>query len=131
MIIQDQEQKHAIGRAGNGKMKINELDERFNLKEIDLIDDLDFFMNNDSQFYRRVLHPMIIKVRDHIMKGGKCKDTVFRGCVDKAVSAYCKKFDIPGNEKSVFTDIDRDEVARKIFGRERDHAQKSQTGEEE
>ena len=91
-----------------------------NLEEIDLSEDLHFFMHNDHNFYRKVFFPMISKVKAHIKSGKRCHDGVFRPCVDQAAETYCKKFNIPDNHKSVFTDVDRDELARKIFGQEKD-----------
>lgn len=99
-------------------MLIREFVESPDLKEVDLVDDLKFFMENDPTFYRKVLFPMILKVKKHIKAGQRCKDTVFKNCVDQAASIYCQKFNIQDNEKSVFTDIDRDKLARQIFGQE-------------
>ena len=90
------------------------------LTEVDFKDDLKFFMHNDPKFYRRVFWPLISKVRDHIKQGNPCRDDIFRPCVDHAATAYCKQYNIPQNHKSVFTDVDRDEIAREIFGQERD-----------
>lgn len=101
-------------------MLIREFVESPNLKEVDLLDDLKFFMENDPQFYRRVMFPLILKIKKHVKSGGKCKDNIFRSCIDSAVHTYCQKFRIPGNEKSVFTDVDRDKLARQIFGQEID-----------
>lgn len=97
-----------------------------NLEDVDLLDDLHFFMHNDPNFYRSILFPMIGKVKNHVNAGKRCKDTVFRGCVDRAADAYCKKFNVAENVKSVFTDVDRDELARKIFGQERDRIEQGQ-----
>lgn len=99
-------------------MLIREFTEIPELEGVDLLDDLHFFMHNDPTFYRKVLYPLIAKFRDHIKGGKSCKDTIFRPCVDHAAQIYCKKFEIPHNEKSVFTDVDRDELARKIFSQE-------------
>lgn len=105
-------------------MLIREFTESPELKDVDLVDDLHFFMHNDPKFYRRALYPMIVKVRDHIKSGKKCNDTVFRKCVDSAVDSYCSKFKISGNPTSVFTDVDRDSLARKIFAQEQEHINK-------
>ena len=91
-----------------------------NLDEVDLKDDLKFFIHNDPAFYRRVFFPVLTKIKAKIKQGIPCDDEVFRGCVDHAAEAYCRKFKIPQDHKSVFTDIDRDEIAREIFGIERD-----------
>lgn len=104
-------------------MLIREFTERPDLKEIDLLDDLKFFMENDPKFYRRMMFPLILKIKKQVKSGGTCRDTVFRPCIDNAVHAYCQKFKIPGNEKSVFTDVDRDKLARQIFGQEMDRIQ--------
>ena len=91
-----------------------------NLEEMDLPSDLHFFMHNDHNFYRKVFFPMISKVKAHVKAGNRCHDAVFRPVVDTAAETYCKKFNIPDNHKSVFTDVDRDELARKIFSQEKD-----------
>jgi hypothetical protein len=107
-------------------MKINELNERLKIDDIDLLDDLEFFMNNDNQFYRRIYYPMLMKLKKIVKTGKSCDDNFFRSCVDQAIPIYIKKFNISGNEKSVFTDVDRDEVARKIFGQEKERIEKGE-----
>jgi hypothetical protein len=102
-------------------MLIREFTENPDLKDVDLLDDLHFFMHNDPKFYRRALYPLIARFRDHIKSGKKCNDLIFRPCVDRATHEYCKKFNIPDSEKSVFTDVDRDQLARKIFAQEQEH----------
>lgn len=102
-------------------MLIREFTEKIDLENIDLKDDLEFFMRNDTQFYRRAMHPLISKLKSMIKKGQKCSDSMFRSCVDQASDIYCKKFGIPDNPKSVFTDVDRDELAREIFAKEKDY----------
>jgi hypothetical protein len=91
------------------------------LEDVDLCDDLQIFMHNDPLFYRKIFYPEIIKVRDKIKSGKRCEETSFRSCVDKAADAYCEKFDVSGNPISVFTEVDRDKVARQIFAKERDN----------
>jgi hypothetical protein len=105
-------------------MLLRELDEKFNLEDSNLLDDLEFFMMNDDKFYRRVLHPELISLKDKLESGEACEDDCLRPCVDKAAMLYCKKFNIPDNPKSVFTDVDRDAVARSIFGKEQENMAK-------
>ena len=104
-------------------MLIKEFTNLEELKEVDLPGDLLFFMQNDSQFYRKTFYPAIMKFKKHIDAKTKCKDTIFRSCVDQACEVYCKQFELPGNSKSVFTDVDRDSIARTIFGQEIDRIQ--------
>ena len=101
-------------------MLINEVADNspIDFENVDLLDDLRFFMSNDPQFYRKIFYPMISKVRDHVKANKKCSDKVFRKVVDHATAQYCSQYKIPGNEKSVFTDIDRDQLARQIFDQE-------------
>lgn len=99
-------------------MRINEFTEVPDLEDVDLLDDLHFFMQNDPSFYRKVFYPLLSMLKKHVKTGKRCKNTIFRPCVDHAITLYCKKFNIPGNEKSVFTDVDRDSLARKIFAQE-------------
>lgn len=107
-------------------MKLREIFQQVNFEDTDLKDDLVFFMYNDDKFYRRMLHPSIVNFKNKIKNNQPCEDTYFRSCVDDACKIYCKKFDITDNEKSVFTDVDRDEVARKIFGQEKQEAERGQ-----
>jgi hypothetical protein len=101
-------------------MLIREFTEINELKDVDLVDDLHFFIQNDPKFYRKVFFPLLRDFKSKVKNGESCKDTMFRPCVDTAANIYCQKFNIPGNDKSVFTDVDRDELARKIFGQEKD-----------
>ena len=102
-------------------MLIREFTEAPDLKDVDLLDDLQFFMHNDPRFYRKELYPIIAQLKKSVKSGKRCENTLFRKCVDNAVDQYCQKFKIPGNPKSVFTDVDRDSLARKIFAQEQDH----------
>lgn len=111
-------------------MKLFEVDEKINLKDSDLNDDLMFFMYNDDKFYRRMLYPTIHNFVEKIKGKQACKDNYFRGCVDSACKIYCNKYDIKDGEKSVFTDVDRDEVARQIFGQERDRCEQGDYNKE-
>ncbi len=105
-------------------MLIREFTEDPRLKDVDLLDDLHFFMHNDPQFYRKELYPLIAQLKKHVKSGKRCEHTLFRKCVDKAVDHYCQKFKITGNPKSVFTDVDRDSVARKVFAQEQENISK-------
>lgn len=106
-------------------VKLYELNQHLkNLEDVDLVDDLQFFMQNDPKFYRRILYPVLSQMRDRIKKGQGCQHSIFKPCVDTAAKLYCKKFEIPDNDKSVFTDVDRDSLARKIFQQETERVKK-------
>jgi hypothetical protein len=121
----------AIGLVGLGNMRIVEFTNIPELKDVDLLDDLQFYMENDPNFYRKILFPVISKMKSLMKTSKQCPATIFRNAVDKAALLYCKKFNIPDNPKSVFTDVDRDAVARKIFGQEHDRISKGVYDKEE
>lgn len=102
-------------------MLLCELDPNTDLKDVDLLDDLHFFMTNDSKFYRDKLLKCIVDLKKHITADQPCDHSIFITAVDEAVEQYCKKFKIDGNQASVFTGVDRDELARKIFDQESEH----------
>jgi hypothetical protein len=105
-------------------MIITEITQAPDLKDVDLAEDLEFFMRNNPSFYRRVMWPIISKMKQDIKSGKGCKEDCFRPCVDQGALLYCKKFNIPDNPKSVFTNVDRDSLARKIFDKERINIEK-------
>jgi hypothetical protein len=119
VITRAQKLRLATGVAESGDMLIREFVEVPGFEDVDLVEDLKYFMENDPKFYRKVLYPAISRYRKKLRSGENCEPSEFRGCVDQAASIYCDKFNIPGNPKSVFTDVDRDELAQKIFGQER------------
>lgn len=108
-------------------MLIREFTESPNLEDVDLLNDLHFFMNNDPNFYRKVFYPALSTLKKHINSKSQCNDTLFRPCVDQAVRIYCKKFNIPGKETSLFTNVDRDSLAKKIFAQELEHIKQGNT----
>jgi hypothetical protein len=113
-------------------VKLYELDQRLkNMEDIDLVDDLHFFMNNDPKFYRRIMYPVLSQMKHKVEKGQKCNHKMFNPCVDTAAKIYCKKFNIPDDDRSVFTDVDRDSLARKIFQQESDNIKKGIYGKEQ
>ena len=113
-------------------MLINEFTDAPDLKDVDLVEDLHFFMHNDPTFYRKILFPLISKLKAAVKSNQSASPEMFRGCVDKAADVYCRKFKIPGNPKSVFTDVDRDSLASKIFGQEKENISKgTYDGEDE
>ena len=113
-------------------MLINEFTDAPDLKDVDLVEDLHFFMHNDPTFYRKILFPLISKLKAAVKGGQSASPEMFRGCVDKAVDVYCRKFKIPGNPKSVFTDVDRDSLDSKIFEQEKENISKgTYDGEDE
>ena len=100
-------------------VKLYEIDQHLKeLEDVDLVDDLQFFMYNDPKFYRRIFFPVLSQMKKQVKSGKGCKHDMFRPCIDTATKLYCNKYEISADDKSVFTDVDRDAVARKIFQQE-------------
>lgn len=101
-------------------MLLTELDPHLTLDGVDFVDDLHHFMINDPKFYKSVLFPAISDLKNKLKSNQKCSDKHFIKCVNSAIMQYCKKFNV-GNPTSVFTKTDRDSLARKIFGDEKEN----------
>lgn len=113
-------------------VKLYEIDQSLKeLEDVDLVDDLQFFMYNDPKFYRRIMYPVLSQMKKQMQSGQGCKHDMFRPCVDTATKIYCNKYKISANDKSVFTDVDRDAVARKIFQQETERIKKGVYDKEE
>ncbi len=121
MLIQAQDGKLVIGLVGHGKiMKIKEVDNQLEkFKDVDWVDDLKFFMNNDPRFYRKVLYPVISELKTKIKSGSKCSEMSFAPCIEKAIPAYCNKFKIKQNPKKIFDDEEIKDLAVKMFHEEK------------
>lgn len=92
--------------------------------DYDIADDLHFFIYNDPETYKKIFYPYLLQLKKHIKSNKQCPDLLFKSCINKAFKDYCKKYNITINTKSVFTDTDRDQLARKIFGQEIDNIKK-------
>lgn len=101
-------------------MLLTELDPNLTLDGVDFVDDLHHFMINDPSFYKTVLFPAISNLRDKLKSDQECSENHFKNCVNIAMAKYCKKFNV-GHPTSVFTKTDRDSLARKIFGDEKEN----------
>ena len=83
-------------------MKIVELLENIELPSerkddklhFDLKDDLEFFMRNDDDFYRRHYYPHIIKCKKFMESGKRLGPGAFKKLVDHAYECYTKRFPI-------------------------------------
>ena len=104
-------------------MKINDFDDNTptELRDVNLIDDLQFFMANDPSFYRKIMFPEISNLKSKISSGEPSKETFFLPAIKKATSAYCKKFNIDRDPKDLFSDNEIRELAIKMFHSEKDN----------
>lgn len=97
-------------------MRIDELVnvEKFNADEYDIKDDLIFFMNNDSDFYRRHYYPCIIKMKLHHDRGQEIDSEKLRPVIKHAYSVYKEKFPVKNLDKDL-EKPDIDDMCAKIL----------------
>lgn len=60
----------------------------------DLVDDLQFFMNDNDEVYRRLVHPVITKCSNRIEKKRNTHADMFKPAVQKSYEIYIKQFPI-------------------------------------
>jgi hypothetical protein len=101
-------------------MLLRELDEKFaDLTDVDLKDDVHFFMHNDSEFYRKVLFPAISALRSKIKGGGTADSSTFKSCIDQAMPVYCKKFNIKEPAEKFLSPEEINELAEQLYHEEK------------
>jgi hypothetical protein len=106
-------------------MLLRELDEKFaDLTDVDLKDDVHFFMHNDSGFYRKVLFPVISSLKSKLKGGSKCDEMHFKPCIEKAMPIYCKKFNIKEPTEKILSPEEINELAEKMFHEEKARVEK-------
>jgi hypothetical protein len=91
------------------------------LSDVNLIDDLEVYMNNDPQFYRKVLYPTVSDLQHRVKSGQPCKETCFLPAVKQGAKSYCKKFNIPTDANEIFADEELKNLAIKIFHNEQNN----------
>jgi len=117
--------KQDTGHVGNGKMLLKEISDKIDeLKDVNVVDDLQFFMNNDPLFYRKILYPAISDMKHKLKSGQGCQQDHFHGCIKKGIDSYCKKFKIRKNPKDIFSDAEIKELAEKMFHNEKERIEK-------
>jgi len=104
-------------------MKLNEMfsplgapDEKD--KEIDWIDDLKFFIDNDNHLLSHYLFPAIKKHKDHLSHPKAY--TLYLKPIKFALKNYCNKFKIEDQEEK-FTEESLIELAKKICEEQKKH----------
>lgn len=103
---------------GVTSMLINEIEQGLGKESSDYIDDLEFFMVNDDEIYRRVLFPVISELRKKLKNKINCSAKMFLPCVNRAIALYCQKFNIVDDLDQIFSKHNKVALARKIFSRE-------------
>jgi hypothetical protein len=101
-------------------MLLRELDEKFaDLTDVDLKDDVHFFMHNDPGFYRKVLFPAISALKSKVKNAGNGNTMHFKSCIEKAMPVYCKKFNIKEPKEKILSSEEIDQLAEKMYHEEK------------
>lgn len=97
-------------------MKIDELVnlEKYNVDEYDLHDDLQFFMNNDPDFYKKHYYPTVLKMKLCRDRGDDFNPINLSSLVHEAYELYKKKFPVK-NLESKLKNEDLEKVCSKIY----------------
>lgn len=85
----------------------------------DIVDDTIFFMRNDPMFYRKEYFPAVTKIAD-LHRAGKNYDVreILSPCIEKALEAYCRKYNIARTPDEIFTENDRNSILQTIHSEE-------------
>jgi len=126
VIIQGQDTKQDIGRAGSGNMKLDDLKQRANEDiPFDVVDDLAIFMRNDPMFYRKTFFPAMADASDKLERGEAIDPVIMlKPVVDKGVKSYCKKYIKDRRSEDIFTDDDKSACVKKIHAEEMPNIEK-------
>ena len=82
----------------------------------DVPSDLLCHMRDDTSFYRQMYYPTMAKCQECYNKGDKNKSMEFiLPMINKGVSHYVKKYDIPGNPDDLITMDERKALGEKIL----------------
>jgi hypothetical protein len=101
-------------------MKINEVVNNEEDKlPFNVIEDLHYFMLNDSLFYRENYYPLMCQIGDRIKESDTASiaKSIFP-MIDKAADVYCRKFKLSNNSNDIISFEERKELAKKIYAEE-------------
>ena len=106
-------------------MKIEDL----NLKVGDqlpfnVIEDLQVFMQNEPNFYRKHLFPALLHVQETVKAGSKYNKRDLLPVLEKAINKYCKEYNINKRPQELLTDAEKMECISTLLQSEAENFQK-------
>lgn len=106
-------------------MFLREITEKPAIKYSDeeLSDDLLFYIEFDSDFYRREVYPELVRFKSLAKKSDNVKTTFFVPMLMKAVKFYCDKFDEDSSRDCFKTD-NLKQLSAQLYNREMDELHK-------
>jgi hypothetical protein len=114
--ILDQDTRHAIGHAGLGNMKLMEMFSAIGAPKeqdanVDWLDDLKFFIDNDNKMLQNYIFPALKKHEKHA--GHPKAYKIYLKPVKSCAKIYCDKFNIEDAEDK-FNEESLTELAKRI-----------------
>jgi hypothetical protein len=111
-----QDTKHVIGHAGLGNMLLKEMFSAIGAPKdddanIDWLDDLKFFIDNDDKMLENYMFPILQRHEKHVGNPNVYK--LYVKPLNKCVEAYCEKFGVETPEEK-FSEEKIIELAKKI-----------------
>ena len=95
---------------------------KYDRPSYDVPSDLIVFMRDDPMFYRKEYYPTMCGCQNCYNKGDKDKSMkLLMPMIDKAVSGYTKKYDLPYEENDLVPMDERKEIAQRIYEEEVTH----------
>ena len=85
--------------------------------DYDIQDDLIYWINNDSMFYRKTYYPFAMKVHARFKHNKPVSAGAFASIVKSAYAAYKQQFPIPG-QPDTLSDSDIREISVKLHNEE-------------
>lgn len=107
-------------------MRIDELFSQNDSKkelDFDLADDLIFFMQNDHEFYRTEVFPVLSKLQKYYKLGKDTSPIMFKNLVLRAYNTYKAKFPIDELEDTLTMEQVK-EICNKLYHTERSQLEK-------
>lgn len=85
-------------------MRLYEFTNARDYEDVDIFDDLQFFMMEDPTIYRTIYYPKVIELRKLNKASKKYDEDFFVPVIKKAISLYVAKFKVPKEIQQRFTD---------------------------
>jgi hypothetical protein len=106
-------------------MKIEDLNLKIGDKlPFNVIEDLQVYMRNEPNFYRKHLFPALLGVQETVQNGGKFNKRDMLPMLEKAIANYCKEYKINKRPQDLLTDAEKMECISTLLQSEAENFQK-------
>lgn len=99
-------------------MRLFEFTNTKDYEDVDMFDDLQFFMMEDPSLYRTVYYPKVIELKKLVNSGKHPSPDFFEKPIKTAISAYIAKFKVPPQVQKKFTPEGITELSKSLINSE-------------